>query len=883
VRLAALVACAAPLACFAASARATAAPAAPPDPSTDDSSGGGAPAAVSPPVVLEQSQATYPAEAMAAGPAGDVAVALSIDASGQVTGTAIVRGVAPALDRAALEAASRWRFKPAERGAVAIPSRIQLLFHFDAPTPAQQAAARAAAAPAGAGGAPGTPLPVATPLPPPATPAPVEPAPSPGTPRVLDVSVVGRRPPTSRGTSDFQIRVDQLAQVPRANASDMLKLAPGILLTNEGGEGHAEQVFMRGFDAREGQDVEFSVGGVPINESGNLHGNGYADTHFIIPELIQGLRVVEGPFDPAQGNYAVAGSADYELGLADRGLSVRYLTGSFGTQRVVGLFGPEGQSTHTFGGAEIYKTDGFGQNRAAERGAAMGQYEGRLANGSYRLTAQVYSTHFHSAGVIREDDYASGRIGFYDSYDFLAATRQQTPEGGDASRASIAADVETRAGNTTLTQQLFLIKRDMRLLENFTGFLLDVQEPLQSTHSQRGDMLDLNVNELTLGARGAAHLSGDLLGQRQELSLGYFARADQAAGTQQRLEAGTGVPYKTDTDLVSQLGDIGLYGDANLRPWRWLSLRGGARAEVLTYDVLNNCAQQSVAHPSTTDPPIDQSCLSQQDRGRPREPDQRASTSSMVVLPRASLIVGPFRRLSFSASYGRGIRSIDPGYISQDVKTPFASATSYEAGAAFAGEVAHTTLVARTVLFQTVVDQDLIFSQTAGRNVLGVGTTRSGWLGAVRWTGSFFDESANLTLVKATFNDTHEAVAYVPGAVFRSDTALFTSLPWRPRGLPVRVSLNGGVTYVGRRPLPYGETSDQLFTVDASAMVAWSHYELRLLSTNLLDSRYRLGEYDYASDFRSGAQPTLVPERAFTAGAPRGVFLSLGINFGASS
>ena len=83
------------------------------------------------------------------------------------------------------------------------------------------------------------------------------------------------------------------------------------------------------------------------------------------------------------------------------------------------------------------------------------------------------------------------------------------------------------------------------------------------------------------------------------------------------------MPYKTETDLDSQLGDIGLYGDANLRPWRWLSLRGGVRAEIFTYDVLNNCAAQIVAHPSTTNPPIDESCLTQQDLGRPREPDQR--------------------------------------------------------------------------------------------------------------------------------------------------------------------------------------------------------------------------------------------------------------------
>ena len=384
----------------------------------------------------------------------------------------------------------------------------------------------------------------------------------------------------------------------------------------------------------------------------------------------------------------------------------------------------------------------------------MGQYEGRFGEaGTYRVTAQAYATHFHSAGIIREDDYQSGRIGFYDSYDLLGATREQVPEGGDASRYSLAGDFETRAGDVAFAQQAFLIKRDMRLLENFTGFLLDVQEPLQSLHAQRGDMLDLDVHELTVGARGSARWHGQWLGQRQELELGYFARGDDAAGTQQRLEADNGVPYKTETDLDSQIGDIALYGDANLRPWRWLSLRGGGRGEILTYAVLNNCAAQTVNHPSTSNPPINESCLTQQDMGRPREPDQRSSTSTVTFLPRASLIVGPFRDVTLSASYGRGIRSIDPSYITQDIKTPFASVRSYEAGAVYAGSIRRTSLVARTAVFQTVVDQDLIFSETAGRNVLGSGTTRTGWLGALRWTGPFFDESANLTLVSATFND----------------------------------------------------------------------------------------------------------------------------------
>jgi TonB family protein len=831
-----------------------------------------APAQLTPPSIVEQRQPEYPAEALARRLTGDVAVTVDIDASGNVTATSLAPGVAPELDRAAMAAAGRWRFQPARRGGEPVPSRIQLVFHFEPPvSPPPPSAAPKVPEPA-----PPLPAVVAAPPLPTAPEAPAAPIPG-----VLDVAVVGRRPPPSRGASDFLIRVDQLIEVPRANAADLLKLAPGILLTNEGGEGHAEQVFMRGFDAREGQDIEFTVGGVPINESGNLHGNGYADTHFIIPELVQNLRVLEGPYDPRQGNYAVAGSADYELGLAERGLSLRYTLGSFGTERLLGLWGPRGESTHTFGAAEISKTDGFGQNRGAQEASAMTQYEGRLGTaGTYRVTAQAYATHFLTAGVIREDDYQSGRIGFYDSYDLSSFARERVPEGGDASRYSIAADLETHAGDTTFAQQVFVISRDMRLLENFTGFLLDVQEPLQSVHGQRGDMLDLNVHESTIGARGWARLAGAWWGQRQELELGYFARGDDAAGTQQRLEASTGAPYKTETNLASQIGDIGLYGDANLRFGRWISLRGGGRAELLTYDVHDNCAVHSVAHPTPTNLPIDESCLTQQDFGRPREPDQVTSTSGVTLLPRGSLIVGPLRGLSLSLSFGKGVRSVDPSYVIANVTAPFASITAYEAGLSFTRPLRLGTLVARTVLFQTVVDKDLIFDQTEGRNVIGVGTTRTGWLGALRFTGPFFDESANLTLVRAKYNDDGTAVPYVPSAVLRSDTALFHDLPRSIFGRALRASLGVGVTYVGARPLPYGEVSGDIFTIDAAATLAWGPYQVRVFSTNLLDTQYRLGEYNYASDFHSQPQPTLVPDRTFTAGAPRGVFATFGVTLG---
>jgi TonB family protein len=835
---------------------------------------------ITPPTVLHHVDASYPTAALAAGVHADVVLLVVVGADGHVAEVTVETSGGRELDEAAATAMHQWTFRPATKDGVPVPSRIRVPFHF-APPPTQPEGAPGGIAPgaiqggvsSGAGGVGA------------AGPSPVEVGPS--APRQAaepdEVRVRGRTQPPSRGASDFNLQIGELARVPRANASEMLKLAPGILLTNEGGEGHAEQVFLRGFDAREGQDLEFTMGGVPINESGNLHGNGYADTHFIIPELVQRLRVVEGPFDPRQGNYAVAGSADYELGLAKRGLTAKYVGGSFGTERMLLTFGPKEASDHTFAGVEAYKTDGFGANRDATRGTAMGQYEGKLGQkGSYRVGATAYATHFHTAGVLRDDDFRSGKVGFFDSYETSTFARQQIPEGGDASRYSLYGDVETKLGDTTVSQQVFVIKRTMRLLENFTGFLLDVQEPLQSLHAQRGDMLDLHVDETTIGARGFARLQGEAFGQKQQLELGYFARGDEAKGTQQRLEASTGVPYKTENDLDSQIGDIGLYGDADLRATRWLDLRGGARADVFTYDVLDNCASHDVAHPSRTSPPIDQSCLTQQDFGHPREADQRTATASVAVLPRGSVLLGPFEHFTFSASYGRGVRSIDPSYVTQDVKTPFANIDAYEAGVSYAGEVKGLSLVARSIFFETHVDRDLIFDQNAGRNVLGVGTTRTGWVGASRLTGRFFDEAVNLTLVKSAYDDTHLLVAYVPDVVLRSDTAVFADLPIAIGERAIRGALSSGITYVGPRALPYGQRSQDIFTVDASATLEWRNVEIGVLATNLFDQRYRLTELNYASDFHSQAQPTLVPERHFTAGAPRGIFGTLAINFGGS-
>ncbi len=823
---------------------------------------------ITPPEVLTRVDAVLPPSAPPP-LQNHVLLEFTVNTTGRAEDIVILESAGEAWDQASRDALAQWTFKPAVHEGAPVKSRTRISFSMPTLPPDAGTSDDGGSVDAG-------------------VPEVVHP---PHASEVVDESLDGghedhvmttviteRVLPKSRGASDVRIEIGQLRVVPRMTGGELLKLAPGMLLTNEGGEGHPERIFLRGFDAREGQDLELTVDGTPINDVGNLHGNGYADLNFIIPELVENLRVIEGPFDPRQGNFAVAGSADYELGLKQKGLTAKATYGSFDSQRIVLLWSPESASSKTFGAVSLQRSDGFGQNRAAQSARGAAGFEGRLSETtSFRLQAIGYASGFRSAGVIRDDDFRAGRIDFFGSSD--------PRQGGDATRASLSGDLHYHLGGFTAHQQAAVIFRSSRIRENFTGFLHDVQLPRQAPHEQRGDLIDRDSQAISLVAKGYGKLRKSLFDRNQELELGYVARYDLVEGQQQRLLGGAeeNTPYAKDLDLSSRLSNIGLYADANLSFTSWLSLRGGLRGDLFTFLVNDLCAVQDVRRPSATNPPGDASCLSQRDFGKYREPTERVSSFGLALMPRATLLVGPFKGVTASASYGEGVRSIDPQFVTENKETPFAAIRAWEAGASYSGRLLDDSLdvSGRVVAFGTRVDKDLVFSEQEGRNIIGGSTSRLGALVQGRVRGSFFDAQAHGTFVRSQFDDTGLLVPYVPDLVLRFDGAVFRELPWKLVGSPVKVSAGLGVTYVGRRALPYGQRSDVIFTTDANVEASWRWVTLSLGSTNLFDARYRLSEFNFASDFRTTPPyPTLVPVRHFTAGAPRTVFVSLSFTLG---
>jgi iron complex outermembrane receptor protein len=827
--------------------------------------------AVVPPRVLSAPSAVYPEGHHEA---AEVDLRVLVDTTGQVAEVEVIQTAGAAFDDAARTAVLRWHFEPAKMSGVPFGARIRIPFIF-VPPPEPDGGMLPVAVDAGAVAGPSTnPLPAVSPVNPtePAAPA----TPAPGSPE--EVNVRGEQKKVDRGGSDFQIQVGQQAVIAGHSVEDLLQLAPGIFIANEGGQGHADQVFLRGFDAQTGAGIEFTVNGVPINEVNNTDGHGYADTHFIIPEVVKELRVVEGPFDPHQGDFAEAGSVDYILGVPDRRLQVSTTYGSFDTKRLLGLWAPQGERDGTFAAVQAESTSGYGQNRAGTDASAMAQYEGELgARGLWRALITAYATQYQSAGVVRADDVANGVVPYYGTED--------ATQGGSAQRYTASFGLDNPVGNGgLLSQQLFLTYRTLVIDEDFTGFLLDDISAGQTPHGQRGDGIIQNYEALTLGGRGAYKLTRNWFGQDQSIELGYYARYDRTLPNIERVRFGTQIPYSVDEDLLTNVFNLAAYVDLDLHIGSKLTLRGGFRQEYFNYDITNLCAASAnfitPANIATGELP-NVACPSFDSAG-PRLNTQKVIASGLVTEPKVTAIYQFIPTFSGTASFGIGGSSQDASQISQDEQTPFTQIVAAEAGVKYHRRFERSDLSGRLIGYYTHTSAGLFFNPNLGRLTPTGPTERGGAVFEARYAGAWFDELVSGTYAYAIYGADGTLVPYVPKLIARSDTVVYHSLPWRIADHPVIGKAGLGLNYVGQRALPLGQFASPTFVVNASAKVRWSIFEVGVEGRNLLNSQYPLSEFFYASYFPHSSgitYPTLAPVEAFTAAPPFTILATLSLIF----
>ncbi len=776
-----------------------------PSETSDETSNGAAEEAVVPPRLLHLPEVEYPAAALGTGAEGAVRLELLLSKTGTVAQILAAEGP-EVLKAPAVAAARQMRFSPALLNGMPIEVQVPYTFRFVAP--AQSPDDSAIASPSSE---------AAEPLPAPAAP-PLDIPVGEEHGRGADVFILSRRP--ARSATDFRIRLDLDNLAPPAGTSGAaaLRVAPGVYISQHSGQGKGHQIFLRGFDAVHGQDVAVSAGGIPINDVSNIHAQGYIDLHFLIPEVISQMRVLEGPFDPAQGDFAVAGSIEFDLGLPKTGVWSRFSVGQFGLLRGLVAWRPEDSSEDTFVAAELSQGDGFGPARAWGRANVMGQWSFPIGAGlEGSILASSYAGRFDSAGALRLDDFEAGRVGFFDTYDGL--------QGGSSGRHQVRMRLRSESENSRTEASVFAVLRSFRLRSNFTGTFVD----------ERGDRIEQEQGTLVLG--GTAEHRTRLIDGVLDLGVGVSVRHDEIEQSQARLLDATNEPYLDEADNKLGITDIGLYGDVNLRLTSWLQARGGLRIEALSYRIDERLANEGAG--------------------------ERREAFGYHLAPRITLDARFTDTFRAFASYGNGFRSPQAVSLQQGEQTPLTVVNAGELGTRYI-PVPGLELVAAG--FITHVEEDLLFDHATGSALFSGPTLRLGGIAraevVVAWG---LHASASVTYTRATKPDTDDQVPFVPPLVVQGDVhydAELGSVLGSSLGFSARLTAVG----LGQRPLPFSETGQAILLLEGAIGVHWHGVGLSVEAFNLTDADWRDSEFVYSSNF--GDSASNVPARHFTAGRP---------------
>lgn len=264
---------------------------------------------------------------------------------------------------------------------------------------------------------------------------------------------------------DLQLR-------PINNSQEVLRSVPGLFIGQHAGGGKAEQIFLRGFDLDHGTDIRLTVDGMPVNMVSHAHGQGYADLHFVIPELIERVDFKKGPYYADKGNFTTAGWVDFRTkNVLDKNF-VKVEAGQFNTYRAVGAFNLLGQKAKErnesmyVGGEYSYSDSYFDSPQHFRRVNAVTKYNRQFSNKSQlTLTASTFWSKWNHSGQIPDRAVDAGQISFYGAID--------DTEGGETSRTNLNAQLVTQLGNGVLKNQLFYSNYNFLLFSNFTFFKED--------------------------------------------------------------------------------------------------------------------------------------------------------------------------------------------------------------------------------------------------------------------------------------------------------------------------------------------------------------------------------------------------------------------------
>ena len=640
--------------------------------------------------------------------------------------------------------------------------------------------------------------------------------------------------------SEGAITAAQLAVRPVNRATEVLETVPGLIISQHSGEGKANQYYLRGFNLDHGFDFGQTIAGIPVNMPTHAHSQGYADSNFLIPELVSGVQFRKGPYYAENGDFSSAGSANVNyFNVLERPI-VSFTGGSFNYARFLGAVSPRVGEGHVLMAFEFERDNGpwVSPNDKDKYNGVLRYSQGDSRNG-LSLTFMGFTNHWHSTDQIPRRAVESGLI---DRFGFI-----EESDGGETYRYSGALDWQRSGLNDSTRLTAYAQRYGVQLFHNFTYFLND---PVN------GDQFEQYEKRWTTGAKLTHRRLARIAGTPTENMIGLDVRSDSVGGPlglylTRETERLTTV-RADDVDQVS----VGLFGESEIEWSRFVRTTFGLRGDIYRWNV-------DASNPLNS-----------------------GAETSAIASPKISAAFGPWRGTEFYANYGLGFHSnsalgitlqVDP-FTGEPARTspPFARAQGAEFGVR---TVAIGGLQTTATLWYLDFDSELIYVGDSGSTEEGPASRRYGievtnYIYPHPWLRMDLDVSFS----RARFLDVPEGEAFVPGALNRVISAGIGVNP--PAGVGAGPFGSLRLRHFGPRPLIEDNSvqSDQTSIVNGEVGYKFSErIRLQVEGFNLFDAK--VSDIDYFFESRLRDEPEPVEDIHFHAAIPRSARVSLQVSF----
>jgi outer membrane receptor protein involved in Fe transport len=618
---------------------------------------------------------------------------------------------------------------------------------------------------------------------------------------------------------------------PIVNSQEILRLVPGLFIGQHAGGGKAEQIFLRGFDLDHGTDIRLTVDGMPVNMVSHAHGQGYADLHFVIPELVEGADFKKGPYNTEKGNLATAGWVDFRTKTALDHSFVKLEAGQYNTYRAVAgldLLGQKGRAKNqsAYLASEYSYSDSYFDNpQHFKRLNVMGKYHGHLApNTNLTLTGSTFWSKWNHSGQVPGRAIESGLIGFFGSID--------PSEGGETSRTNLNAQLVTvTPRNHIIKNQFFYSNYNFELYSNFTFFKEDSINGDQIRQKEQRNLFGYNGSYSTQAYIGKSRWTTTLGAQyRQDITL-----HTELSHTKNRAETLNRIKFGNINEI-----NAAAYADELIQFSDHFTLNAGVRL-----DYFRSQYEDLLTGTATT---------------------KRATQA--IVSPKLNLYYTFNPSLQLYLNTGKGFHSNDARVVvAQDGRQILPGAYGSDLGVIFKP---FPKLLINAAAWYLWLKQEFVYVGDEGVVEPSGRSRREGIDVSVRYqlTKNLYAD-VDLNTAKPRAIDAETGQNYLPLApTFTSTGGL---------SLQTRSGLNGSIRYryMGDRPANEDNSivAKGYFVTDLQANYTKRSYNIGLSVQNLFNTRWK--ETQFATESRLQGEATPVDEIHFTPGTPFFARLSL--------